>query len=160
MANNDDAVVESVELPADVVERAGQVGTGIVVLPRDQRDGKAVYTEPSVMLVKELRATGADAAYLDPSDVRAFEVKKGVLGDGLLAVVIGIASNGAWEAIKALLRRGPTQPLSVTYLELDDGNERRGLAWKVEGDPDAVLDAIDKLRRGEPEPPQVDDGRT
>lgn len=114
MASNDDVVVESVDLPPDVVERAGQVTAGIVVPPREQRDDKAVYTEPSVMLVKELRAAGADAAFLDPSDVRAFEVKKGVLGDGLLALFIGIASNGSWEAIKALLRRGTTQPLSVT----------------------------------------------
>lgn len=160
MASNDGALVVSVELPADVVERAGQVAAGIVVLPREQRDGKAVYTEPSVMLVKELRAAGAEAAFLDPSDVRVFEVKKGAVGDGLLAFVIGIASNGSWEAIKALFRKGPRQTISVTYLELDDGNERRGTAWKVEGDSEAVLSAIDKLRGDDSQAGQVDDGRT
>ena len=140
------ATVQNTHLDSELVRRAGKATTGIVVLPLRNAEGKAIYSEPSVTLVKELRAGGVEASYLDPSGERAFEVKKSDLADLVLQVVVGIASNASWEGLKALLRRKPNERLSVTYLELDDGAGRKGVAWRVDGDTESVLEAIDALR--------------
>jgi hypothetical protein len=67
-----------------------------------------------------------------------------------VSIALNIGSSAAWDAIKGIFRsRSPEkQPrLSVTYVDLDDKGGQQGKAWKVEGDADAVLQAIDKLRQ-------------
>jgi hypothetical protein len=135
-------------MDAEILDRATGLNTGVAVLPMSQRDGKAIYSEASVMLVKELRAHGAAAEYLDASDDRVFEVKKGAIGTAVLSVVLGIASSAAWDAVKIWLMGKPTNRLSVTYVELEDVGGRRRKAWRVEGDATGVVEAIDRLRGG------------
>jgi hypothetical protein len=67
-----------------------------------------------------------------------------------VSIALDIRSSAAWDAIKGIFRSrsAEKQPrLSVTYVDLDDKGGQRGKAWKVEGDADAVLQAIDKLRQ-------------
>lgn len=142
------ATIQSVAIDDALLERAIRVDAGVVVLPASHADGKAVYTEASVMLVKELRVLGAAAEYLDPSGDRVFEVKKGDFGTLVLSFLVGIASAAAWDAMKAYLSVRPKARLSVTYVELEDVDGRRKKAWKVEGETAGVIDAIDRLRNG------------
>jgi hypothetical protein len=151
------ANVEAVELAPEILNLATELGVGIAVLPLDVVGGKGVYSEPSVMLVKELRSLGADAAYAHPSELRVFEVRKSA--EALLAAfVIGIASSASWDLMKSLLDRWREAHLSVTFVELEHGHGRRGTAWKVDGDADSVIRAIDALRERSTSPGETSDG--
>ncbi|HWL37495.1 MAG TPA: hypothetical protein VNQ77_15020 [Frankiaceae bacterium] len=140
--------MSEVEFDPAVQTRARSSGHDVVVLPvREQDDGVAVYPEASVSMVKELKAIGVDASFLDPADHRVFEVKKGALETAIISLVLGIASSAGWDGIKRLLRQRSNSRLSVKYVELEDRNQY-GRAWQVSGDDtDAVLAAIDKLRQ-------------
>lgn len=131
---------------------------GLLVLPLAIQDGKAVYTEASVMLVKELRSLGAEAEFSHPSNERVFEVRKSAVAL-VVSYVIGVASNASWELMKRLLRRRAAQRISVTYVELEDGHGLRGKAWKAEGDTDGVIQAIDRIRAAPEVERRTDDGR-
>jgi hypothetical protein len=160
MNGMDDAiVVEPVELPSEVLNLAIRTDAGITVLPFAFLNGQGIYSEPSVMLVKELRALGADAVFAQPPEERLFEVKKSAEAL-LVALVIGIASNASWDLMKQLLQRWREARLSVTYVELEEDNGRRGQAWKAEGDADGVIRAIDTLRGQPPHDPQIGDEST
>lgn len=151
--------LQPVELPTEVRALAIRSDAGITVLPLNVSNGQGVYSERSVMLVKQLRAVAADAVFAQPSDERLFEVKKSVEAV-VVALVIGIASNVSWDLMKQLLRRWKEDRLSVTYVELEEGNRRRGQAWRVEGDADDVIRAIDRLRGETAENPEIGYGST
>lgn len=141
--------VEPTQLPAGLIERAEALNTGVVVLPLDDSGPKALYSEPSVMLVKRLRALGADAEFAHAPQDRVFEVKKGA--EIIVDLVIGIAAAASWEVLRSYLLRSMDKNarLSITYLELED-EKRRGKTWTIDGDPSGVVDAIDALRRDPP----------
>jgi hypothetical protein len=147
--------VSPVEIDGETLDRAIRLNTGVAVLPKSQGNDKAIYSEASVMLVKELRALGAAAEYLDPPDDRVFEVKKGHVAAAVLSFVLGIASTAAWDAVKIWLAAKPASRLSVTYVDLEDIAGRRRKAWRVEGDTAGVLEAIDRLR-GTSGPQEID----
>lgn len=149
--------VEEVEMPPETLVRAIDRTAGLVVLPLAIQDGKAVYTEASVMLVKELRSLGADAEFSHSSDERVFEVRKSAVAL-VVGYVIGIASNASWDLMKRLLHKRADRRISVTYIELEDGHGQRGKAWKAEGDTNAVIQAIDKLREPLAVERRADDG--
>lgn len=75
-----------------------------------------------------------------------FEVKKNALDAAIVAYTLGIGSAASWDALKALFGSKSSGNISITYVNLEDEAGARGEAWKVEGDADDVLDAIDKLR--------------
>ena len=134
-----------VDTPVDLVNRALALKSDIVVLPlRSSDDEGPVYSEASVMLVKELRSLGGDAQFAHSSGERVFEVKKSA--EILLTLVLGVASNAAWYIIEKYLARREERRMSVTYVELEEG-DRRGVSWTVEGSATEVVEAIDKLRR-------------
>jgi hypothetical protein len=137
---------------AEVYRRARATGHDVVVLPL-RRDGDvAVYTEASVTVVKELRALGVSASFLDPTDQRAFEVKKGALATGVVTLLLGIASNAGWTGIQQLLRKRTKSPLSVTYIDLTS-EAAHVQAWRVDGqDSEVILQAIEKLRNSSDNP--------
>lgn len=133
-------------VPEEIVERAALAKAALVILPhRVSEDGRGVYPDPTTFLVKELRAAGVDASFLDPADQRLFEVKNSALLDMLTAVVLGVASSAAWDGFKALIRkRTATAPLTVTYLDLSPDGARR--EFTATGPVDDVLESIDRLR--------------
>lgn len=133
-------------LPEAIVERAARAKAALVILPhRVTEDGRGVYPDPTTFLVKELRAAGVDASFLDEADQRLFEVKNSALLDMLTAVVLGVASSAAWDGFKALIRkRTATAPLTVTYVDLSPEGARR--EFTATGRADEVLESIDRLR--------------
>jgi hypothetical protein len=139
---------EETEIDPELLDRARSESASVVVMPIRQADGQSVYTQESLLLVKRLRVAGIDARFLDPPDQRTFEVKKSAFAL-LGTLVLGIASSAAWDAIKAFFRRESDNKLAITYVDLEDKDGNRGTAWKVEGDSNAVLQAIDKLRQGD-----------
>lgn len=144
---------EPVDIDAAVLVRAEAVSAPLVVLPVRHVNGQGVYTQASVLLVKQLRAAGISAEFLDPPESRTFEVKKSALTVVIVSIALNIGSSAAWDAIKAIFRSRPAEEqakLSITYVDLDGKEGQRGTAWKVEGDSDAVLQAIDKLRQNPP----------
>lgn len=145
---------EPADIDAALLARAAAVPATLVVLPVRHVNGQGVYTQASVLLVKQLRAAGLSAEFLDPPDSRTFEVQKSALTAVIVNIALNIASSAAWDAIKRVFRSRSADEqkakLSVTYVDLDNKNGQSGKAWKVEGDSDAVLQAIDKLRRDAP----------
>jgi hypothetical protein len=139
---------EPTDIDAAVLARAEAVAAPLIVLPVRHVNEQGVYTMTSVLLVKKLRAAGLSAEFLDSPESRTFEVKKGAFTDIVVSIALNIGGSAAWDAIKGVFRSrsAEKQPrLSVTYVDLDDKGGQRGMAWKVEGDADAVLQAIDKL---------------
>lgn len=140
------ATLEEAEIDSTLVVRANGLGRSVVVLPVRSADGRGIYTESSLLIVKQLRAAGIDAAFLDPQDRRVFEVKKSALAVGIVTYILGIGSAASWDALKAILRSRQTKQISVTYVDLEGDDGSRATAWKVDGDSAAVIEAIDKLR--------------
>lgn len=131
-----------------VVSAAWGVAVDVLVMPMRNVNGVAVYSQESLDLVKELRAAGLTAAFLHGPSERIFEAKKSAVAV-LGAIALGIATNAGWDGVKALMRRGgPTGKLAVTFTDLKD-QQTSAMSWTVTGDSDAVLDAIDKLRRSD-----------
>lgn len=104
-----------------------------------------MYGEATLFLVKELRAEGLDASYLDSAENRVFEVKKSALVDALISIPFGIVGSAAWDGIKLLLRRKApaATELEITFTDMTPGGT--GRTWRVRGRPDDVLDAVDRL---------------
>jgi hypothetical protein len=151
-----EVVVEQVLLDDAVLAAAIGVTAGIAVLPLRVVGGTGVYSESSIPVVKELRAFGAAADYAHPSTSRRFEAKKSA--EILVTLVLGILSSASWDLLKRWMRAKTTTRLSVTYVELQEGNLRRGRAWKIEGDTDGVIQAIDRLRDDPSKSRELGDG--
>lgn len=157
---NDDVVraeVERIAIDAEMANRAMTVDGSIVLMPVRYVEGRAVYEQSLITMVKRLRAAGLDATFLDPPEQRTFEVRKGALDSAIITVALGVASSAAWEALKAFFKAHTPGRLSVTYVDLENDAGQRGTAWKVDGDRDAVLEVVDKLRRGEQGAIQVEE---
>lgn len=137
--------LEQMDIDPEIAAQARTIQGSVVVMPVHRVDGRGVYTQSSILMVKRLRAAGVEAEFLDSADQRTFEVKKSIEAL-ILTVVLGVASSAAWDGIKAFFRSRPKGRVSVTYVDLEGITGQRGTAWKVEGDSDAVLDAIDRLR--------------
>jgi hypothetical protein len=142
------ARIERVELDPVQLAKAAGLGRSVVVMPLRHAEGRAIYPESCVTLVKELRAAGIDAAFLDEPERRLFEVKKGDLAAAVVAYVLAIAGAASWDGVKALLHARAAKHLSVTYVDLERPDGSRDIAWKAEGGSAGVLDAIERLRRG------------
>jgi len=143
-----DTTVTTNSTPADLrmVALARDRAAEVVVLPVREEPGRSVYAESTLMLVKSLRAEGVVAAYLHDADQRVFEAKKSAITELVwIPLAVGLVTQATWDLIKGALRKVGSRRLRVDYTRLEVGD---GLAttWTVEGDPEAVLDVIDRLR--------------
>jgi hypothetical protein len=146
--------VSTAPLPAGMLARARGLDSDIVVMPRRWADdGRSVYGESTLFLVKELRAEGLSAAFLDSGEDRVFEVKKSALLAGLVAIGIGIGggvgSNAAWAGLMRLLHRhagdeNEGREVEVTYVDLSHDGD--GTQYTVRGPARAVIDTVEGLR--------------
>ena len=160
--------VSGAPLPSDILARAKGLGSDIVVMPRRWADdGRAVYGESTLLLVKELRAEGLSAAFLDSGEDRVFEVKKSALLTGLAAIGIGIGggvgTNATWAALKRLLHRhasdgDDSRKVEVTFVDLSEDGD--GTQYTVRGPVRDVVDTVELLRSRSPsdELDRSDDG--
>src|SRR5262245_21088751 len=136
------ATVKSIDLPGDLLQRAEAASAGLTLLPLRVEDGRAVYPEHSMMLVKQLKALGADVEFADAADERAFEVRKSALATVVATLVLGIASNASWDIMKAYIRRFRDKPerLSVTYVGTREDGGSIEMAWSIEGSVESVIE--------------------
>ncbi|HEV7938542.1 MAG TPA: hypothetical protein VGP18_11030 [Solirubrobacteraceae bacterium] len=142
---NDELDITAADLEPSILERAHAADAAIVVLPLREVGGTGIYPQSTLTLVKRLRSAGGSAVYLHDPEHRRFEVKKSAVLDAGATVLLGVASSAAWDAIKALAKRGKSSRIEVTYLDLETA-EMRGTAWRVAGKTEAVLQAIDSMR--------------
>jgi len=150
--------VSSAPLPSDILAKAKGLGSDIVVMPRRWADdGRAVYGESTLFLVKELRAEGLSAAFLDSGEDRVFEVKMSALLAGLAAIGIGIGggvgTNATWVALKRLLDRhasdgDESREVEVTFVDLSEHGD--GTQYTVRGPVRDVVDTVERLRSASP----------
>jgi hypothetical protein len=145
---DDRVTVLRAALPVDVIDKARAQDAMLVVLPgRRAEDGRGIYGEASLFLVKELRAANVNAAYLDPPKQRLFEVKESAWVDALVSIGLGIVTNAAWDAVKAVLRRLHTddQLMEIRYADVSAAGDQT--EWTVRGPAGEVLNAVDRLRQ-------------
>lgn len=99
-----------------------------------------MYQEAAVLLVKNLRAEGVEADFLDSSDHRTFLVQKSA--DVAFAYVVGILSSASWAAIAAAFHRWHRgRTLDLTVYRIDDTEGTRDF-FHAHGDTDDVLKAL------------------
>jgi hypothetical protein len=88
-----------IPLPSDFL------GDDVVILPREvAEDGRGLYDESVLTIVKEFRADGVRARYQHGPSSRTWIGERGISTE-VTALLIGIASNAGWAALCRLLRR-------------------------------------------------------
>jgi len=142
------AQVRKVEAP---LAAPAKLGADLVVLPRETADdGRGLYDDSVITIVKELKSLGADARYQHEKDERAWigEESAATLA---LALIIGIASSAGWSALQALFRGSfSTKRVRVRvgrYEKLADGTTKAEW-YEVEGNGEDVADALTQLAAG------------
>jgi hypothetical protein len=129
----------------------------ITVLPRRIANGKAIYGDDVGPLVKWLRSEGFDVRFLDTPD-QTFESQYGAVSDILLAVLVNIGSNAAWDSFKFLLRKiryrvrdmknagiEPQCKVSLGLVKYPDGSS---FLWQeISGPAEEVLDFAESITR-------------
>ena len=127
---------------------ARDTGHDVVILPtRRTENGLGVYDQSLVFAVKELRAHGVDAAYLDRPETRRFEILESAALHAVLTVASNTSSGLLTAAILAgvgrvLRPRGDDSPLEVRVVDTSGLSSRE---YVIRGSADDVLAAIDKL---------------
>lgn len=156
--DNNSIVTQSPASP-ELVGRVRGVESSVVILPQRQADdGRGIYGEATLFLVKELRAEGVDASFLEDGAERLFEVKKSSLSDAIqmlsFAIGTGVLGNAAWASLKVLFKSGqpetdPPRDLDVNYLHLAETGEET--QYRITGVADDVMKAIDHIRGDDPD---------
>jgi hypothetical protein len=118
-----------------------------VVLPNHLDQGKGIYDESALTLVKVLRAGGIDAAYLHEPEQRIWQGHRS--GLPVAELVIGIASNAAWAALVVLLRNGKGRAnVKAQVLRIRTNGKRTDTKWlRVEGPSHDVADALERFEK-------------
>jgi hypothetical protein len=118
-----------------------------VVLPRETDGEIGLYDDSVVTLVKELREAGASAEFMHGAESRSFIGEKAV--DVLVvSLVIGIASNAGWDALRAVLSRRGKKPVEVKAARYEEEADGKRWEWiEAKGEGEAVAAAIDAWRR-------------
>jgi hypothetical protein len=131
--------------------------SAITLLPRRITNGKAIYRDDVGPLMKWLRSEGFDARFLDTPD-QTFESHYGAISDILLAVLVNMGSNAAWDGFKFLLHKirhrardmksagiEPQCKISLGLVKYPDGSS---LMWQdISGPAEEVLDFAESIAR-------------
>lgn len=116
----------------------------VVVLPREvESDGRGLYSDTAVGIVKEFRAEGVSARYQHDQGERSWVGEK-ALAEVAIALVIGIASNAGWAALCRIVRREHgADRVSIRVGRLRKTRKETSWEWyKIEGSGRAVADAL------------------
>lgn len=144
--------VEGVYIDDEQLARIRSLTNEVVILPlRRTEDGIGVYSRSSLFLVKELRAEGLDAAYLDPPESRSFEVLESAVTADLISMAIGCGSglvtNTVWAGVQQFFARRRANRAAGGHVELTivDVSEANGGQISVRGSRDDVLAVVERL---------------
>lgn len=117
------ASVSSADLSSSELDGLDTAAGHLVITPLKRLDnGVGVYSTATMFLVKELRADGLTASFLDPPERRTFEVRKGAVADlVILSISVGgsLTTNVAWFYIERLLTRSRRSANSSDDMELE-----------------------------------------
>jgi hypothetical protein len=128
----------SVTLPAELP-------VDILVFPRQISDGRGLYDDSVVTLVKELREAGATAAYQHDRESREWIGEKAVPAVALM-IVVGIATNAGWEALRAVFRRHKSDRVHVKAARCTQTSAGTRWEWfEAEGTGDELATALEAL---------------
>lgn len=146
----DQGVVDLTGVGDRIRARIAATGADVVVLPIrvDARNGKNVYSQQDVLIVKRLKAEGIRAAYLDDSEDRVFESLNSAELVIAGTLVLGIATNFAYDALKAIVKRMWRRSNSNDQISLriTDATDTTPSEWTLTGSPADVLDTLEKLK--------------
>lgn len=129
----------------------------ITLLPRRVVNGKAIYSDDVGPLVKWLRSEGLDARFLNTPD-QTFESHYDAVSVILLALLINIGSNAAWDGFKSIVHKvrhrvrdmksasiEPQCKMSLGLVKYPDGSS---LMWQeISGPAEDVLDFAESITR-------------
>lgn len=132
----------------------GTWNADVVILPREVVDGIGLYDDSVVTVAKELRAAGTSAEYAHGPAAREWIGEKSVAVI-VLSLVVGIASNAAWDGLRALVGRAGSERVRVRVARLKQTARGREAEWfELEGPGEEVADALMALQ-----PPNTDTTR-
>ena len=129
------------------------VPVDVVILPREvDGSGTGLYDNSVVTLEKELRSFGASAEYEHGPDSRQWIGERSVAVI-VLSVVLGIASNAGWDAVKCFFsERHPKDKIKGKVARCTQTAD--GITWEwfdIEGTGEELAKAF-----GEIQPPSDD----
>lgn len=116
----------------------------VVVFPREvDQDGRGLYDDSVVTIVKEFLAEGVSASYQHRQDERSWIGEKAAPKE-VLDLLIGIASNAGWSALCRVLRREHTADrVRVRVARFKKTPNDTSWEWyKVEGPGAEVAEAL------------------
>jgi hypothetical protein len=122
----------------------------VVLFPNSMdEDGVGIYPEAAVAVVKELRAQGLDAEYLQPAAQRKFLMLRSH-GEELLPLVIQIATektlSGLVDYLRVRMHKMGTGKISITLgRQFSDGNISTVEWAKADGPAGDVVKALEQL---------------
>lgn len=124
----------------------------LVVLPREvAEDGRGLYDDSVITIVKELKSLGADARYQHEKSERAW-IGEESAAKIALDLIIGIASGAGWSGLQALFRGSfSTRRVRVRvgrYEQLADGSTKSEW-YEIDGRGAEVSEMLRELERGE-----------
>jgi len=124
----------------------GRLFSAPAVLAPSRRSGKlGVYDEFIGSIAQELRALGVVAEWSEPAGSRAWAARRSADQIALVVdLVIGVASNAAWEGLVAILHRRGRQRVRATVGSrvAEEATE----CWvQIDGDAEAVANILRDL---------------
>jgi hypothetical protein len=136
--------------PPDIPPPSG-IEADVVVLPREvDEDGRGLYHDSAITLVKEFTPMGVQARYAHNQDARLWYGEK-AFGPDVVQWAIGIASQAGWVALVWLLRRKH----NTTHVRLRVARCRQTAGettwewYEVEGSGAEVAEALSALEPAE-----------
>lgn len=152
------ASVSGADLSASELDGLGTAAGHLVITPFQRLDnGVGVYSAATMFLIKELRADGLTASFLDPPERRTFEVRKSAVANLVtLSISVGgsLTTNFVWFYIERLLSRSGNSS-SDTELEvivIDPLAPPESNRLVLRGKPEVVLRAAAEISRRTPPP--------
>jgi hypothetical protein len=122
------------------------VTVDVLILPRRiGEDGVGLYDDSVLTLAKELREAGAQAEYQHATNSRRWIGEKGV-PPVVLDLLIGIAGNAGWAALRAVCRGHKNQGVRVRVARCKQKKTETQWEWfEAEGPGGEVATAIEAL---------------
>jgi hypothetical protein len=163
------AAVSSVRLNSPEYDGLESAAGHVVVAPLRRLDnGVGVYSSATVVLVKELRADGLNASFLDPPERRTFEVRKSAVADVVtLSLSVGgsLMTNTVWFYVERLLTRtrhggSDSSNTELEIIVVDPLAPPECNRLVLRGKPDVVLRAAAEISRRNPPAPTPPSTRT
>jgi len=153
------ARLSSADLSAAELAGLDTTAGHLVITPFKRLDnGKGVYSSSTMFIVKELRADGLTASFLDPPERRTFDVRKSAVADVVtLSLSVGgsLTTNLVWFYLVRLLSRGGQSvaasgetEIEVTVVDPLAPPESNRLVLR--GKPDVVLRAASEISHRNP----------